>query len=98
MGSNAQDAIVEKPTPHRIYRALFFFWVLLLLPWLIIAPLSAMMFDSPPTLGVYVGFWTILTYPVSVGIAALLRKRLPTSVLLPLLHFAVFGILAVTGK
>ena len=93
-----QDRMVEKPTMSRIYKALFVLWLLLLLPWIVIAPLSAMMFDAPPTIGVYVGFWTILTYPVPVVIAALLRKRAPASVLLPFLNLAVFGILAVTGK
>ena len=98
MRSTHQDRMVEKPTMPWIYKALFVLWLLLLLPWIVIAPLSAMMFDAPPTIGVYVGFWTILTYPVSVVIAALLRKKAPASVLLPFLNFAVFGILAVTGK
>jgi len=90
--------VVEKHPVPRIYKAIFVFWLLLLMPWIVIAPLSGMMFDAPPTIGVYVGFWTILTYPVAVVIAALLRKKIPAIVLLPFLNFAVFGILAVTGK
>jgi hypothetical protein len=91
--------MVEKPTmPKMIYKALFVLWVVLMLPWIVIAPLSPMMFDAPPTLGVYLSFWTLLTYPVPVGIAALLRKRAPATVLLPLLNLAVLGILAVMGK
>jgi hypothetical protein len=98
MQSTQHDPMVEKPMVPRIYKALSVLWLLLILPWIVIAPLSAMMFDAPPTIGVYVGFWTILTYPVPVGIAALLRKRAPAIVLLPLLNFAVFGILVVTEK
>jgi hypothetical protein len=98
MQSTQHGPMIEKLMVPRIYKALFVLWLLLILPWIVIAPLSAMMFDAPPTLGVYVGFWTILTYPVPVGIAALLRKRAPEIVLLPLLNFAVFGILVVTGK
>jgi hypothetical protein len=91
--------MVERPTMSRMtYKALFVLSLLLMLPWIVIASLSGMMFDAPPTLGVYVGFWTLLTYPVPVGIAALLRKGTPATVLLPLLNLAVLGILAATGK
>jgi hypothetical protein len=98
MRSTQRDEVVEKPSIPRIYQTLFVIWLLLLMPWVPIALFSGMMFDAPPTIGVYVGFWTILTYPVPVIIAALLRKKVPAIVLLPLLHVAVFSILLVTGK
>lgn len=96
MQSNQRDEVVEKPPIPSIYNVLFVLWLLLLLPWIVIAPLSGMMFDAPPTIGVYVLFWTILTYPVPVIIAAVLRKKVPAIVLLPLLNFAVFGVFLAT--
>lgn len=47
---------------------LLFVWLILLLPWIAVAPLIAMAYDAPPTLSVYIGTWSIWTYPLSVGV------------------------------
>jgi len=55
--------------------ALFSIWLILLLPWLFLAPLAPMAFDAGPTFKTYVFVWSIWTYPAAVGIAAIVRKK-----------------------
>jgi len=69
---------------------LFFIWNILLLPWTVVACAMAMAFDSPATLSTYVGVWSIWSYPISVGIVWLFRKKHPLIVLFPCINFAVF--------
>src|SRR5579863_2770589 len=45
MQSDQRQIAVGKPTMSRIRTALFVLWVILILPWMVIAPLSAMMDD-----------------------------------------------------
>jgi len=65
-------------------------WFVLLVPWLPFAMLSGMAFDGGPTPQAYLFFWSVITYPVAVGIAAVSRKRVPLLVLLPLLNVIGF--------
>jgi hypothetical protein len=68
-------------------------WKILFLPWFFLAPLSLMTFDSGPSRQAYVIVVSLWTYPVTVGIAYLLRKKLPAMMLLPFLNF--FGVLSI---
>ena len=77
---------MKKLTPKEVATRLFFIWLVLLLPWLFLAPLSLMAFDAGPTFKAYVFVWSIWTYPVPVGIAALVRKKVPAIALLPCLN------------
>jgi hypothetical protein len=77
---------VNKLTPQKVTTALFFIWLFLLLPWLLLAPLSLMAFDAGPTFKAYVFVWSIWTFPVSVGIVAIVRKKAPVIALLPCLN------------
>jgi hypothetical protein len=72
-----------------ILTALFWLWVILLIPCIPFIPLSAMAFDAGYTLDAYLVFWSVASYPVTVGIAALTRKKVPGMVFLPLLNFVV---------
>ncbi len=69
-------------------RTLFIFWLILLIPWMLFGPLSGMAFDGGATAEAYVFFWSTITYPVSVGLVALLRRWFPYAVILPVLNFA----------
>jgi hypothetical protein len=74
-------------TPAAV-KALFIFWLILLIPWLLLAGVSGMAFDAGPRLDAYVFFWSTLTYPITLAIAAAFRKWSTFFVLLPLVNVA----------
>jgi hypothetical protein len=61
-------------------------WLLLLLPWLLFAPLSGMVFDAGPSIKANFCVLSVLTYPISVLIAGLLRNQVPWLLALPLVN------------
>lgn len=65
---------------------LFLTWNILLLPWMVVSPFLAMGFDAPPTFSVYLGVWSVWSYPVSVGIVWMFRKKCPLTILFPCLN------------
>ena len=65
-------------------------WVVLLVPWFIIGPLSAMAFDSGPSVHAYVFAISALTYPISVIVATIFRRNVPWMVFLPCLNLGGF--------
>jgi len=73
----------------KLAAGLFIVWVILLLPWLFLAPVSLMAFDAGKTPKVYVFVLSIWTYPVAVGIAAIVRKWEPAILLLPCVNVAL---------
>jgi hypothetical protein len=78
-----------------IVTALFWLWVILLIPCIPFIPLSAMAFDAGYTVDAYVFFWSVASYPVTVAIAGFMRKKMPGLVFLPFLNFIVpltFGV------
>jgi len=77
----------EQPAPSAT-RAPLIFWFILLVPWMLFGPLSAMAFDGGATAEAYMFFWSTITYPVSVVLAAVFRRWFPYAVLLPVLNFA----------
>jgi hypothetical protein len=77
----------KQPVPSAA-RALFIFWLILLVPWMLVGPLSGMAFDGGATAEAYVFFWSTITYPLSVALAALFRRWYPYAVFLPVLNFA----------
>ena len=70
---------------------IFLFWVVLLIPWLLVAGLSGMAFDGGYTAEAYTFFWSVWAYPITVGIVAVFRRWVPWIVLLPLLTLAGCG-------
>jgi hypothetical protein len=81
----------KQPAPSGT-RALLIFWLILLVPWMVVWPLSGMAFDGGATAQAYVFFWSALTYPVSVALAAFFRRWFPYAVILPVVNFAAcFG-------
>ena len=66
----------------------FVFWAVLLIPWLLLAPLSGMAFDAGYKAEAYAFVWSVWTYPITVGIVAVCRRWVPWIVLLPLLNIA----------
>ena len=67
-------------------------WVVLIIPWFLWAGLSGMAFDGGYTAEAYTFVWSVWTYPISVLIAAVLRRWRPEFVLLPILNFVGCGI------
>ncbi len=73
-------------------KLLFITWLLLLLPWIVIAPFVALGFDGPRTLSIYLAAWSIWSYPASVGVVWIFRKKNPVASLFPCLNFVVFTV------
>ena len=71
-------------------KVMLIIWAVLLVPWLPFAALSGMAFDGGPTLAAYLFVWGLLTYPVSLLIAWLLRKKAPFLVFLPCVNVILF--------
>jgi hypothetical protein len=67
--------------------SLFLIWKILLLPWIVVSPWLALLFDAPATLSIYVCVWSIWCYPISVGIVWMFRRKHPLIVLLPCINF-----------
>ncbi len=83
------DEEVSKLDEKRASR-LFLIWKILLLPWIVLAPLLGMVADSPASLSTYVGLWSVWSYPISVLTVWIFRKRYPRIVLFPCINFVVF--------
>ena len=73
-------------------KRLFIVWLILLLPWIAVAPMSALAFDGPHTLSIYIGVGAIWSYPLSVGVVWAFRKKNPAASLFPCMNFVVFTI------
>lgn len=69
---------------------MFFIWNILLLPWVVMAPLLGMAFDAPPTPSIYLGVWSIWLYPLSVGIVWMFRKKYALIILFPCVNIVAF--------
>lgn len=69
-----------------LVRILFFIWVVLLVPWIVVAPLSGMAFDGGNTVSAYAFVLSVWTYPVAVFGAFKLLERSRNAVLLPLVN------------
>jgi hypothetical protein len=66
------------------------FWFLLLMPWIVIAPLSGMAFDAGHTVEAYVLVGCIWAYPIVLGVSFLLKRRWPfVAAFLPLANLAL---------
>lgn len=86
---NADSATkMEGEATARSTKILLGVWLLLLVPWLFFAPLSAMVFDAGYTFDAYLLVWSVWTYPIMVLAAALLRKKKADFVFLPLINFS----------
>lgn len=77
---------------HNAAKYLLAFWISLLIPWLLVAPLSLMAFDGGATRAAYAFVWTIWTYPITVAVAIALRRFSPGFTLLPVINFAGCGL------
>jgi len=89
---------MKKLTTHEVHVALFFLWVALFLPWLVLAPFLGMAFEGSPTFGAYVFFLSTLTYPLVVVIAAIFRKRAPIIAFIPFLNVVTVGLFFLLSK
>lgn len=61
-------------------------WCLLLVPWGVFAALSGMAFDGGYTFSAYLFVWSVETYPLSLVIAFIFRRKCPALVFLPFIH------------
>ncbi|MBZ5531288.1 MAG: hypothetical protein LAO20_07645 [Acidobacteriia bacterium] len=71
---------------QKLATALLIVWLVLLVPWFMLAPWAAMVFDGGVTWSAYLIVWSIWTYPLTVIAGAALRKKAPAFVLLPFLN------------
>jgi hypothetical protein len=81
---------VENPSFQRLYKALYVFWIILIVPWVPFALLAGMAFDSGPSFSAYLFVSCVWTYPIVVLIAFLLKKRVPMIGFLPFLNLGAF--------
>ena len=87
-GQSPSKRYVQTPPASKYMLA---FWCILLLPWLLVAPLSGMAFDGGYTAEAYVFVWSVWTFPITVIIAAVFRKWVPWITLLPILNLTGCG-------
>lgn len=85
-----EDAAYWEARQQRYVRGFLIFWLALIVPWIPFAMLAGLAFDGGPRPSAYLYFWAVMTYPITVGIAAFSRKRVPVLVLLPLLNVLGF--------
>jgi len=90
MGLGLEGTVKNSTLEQKSAATLFLIWNVLLLPWVFIAPLLAMIFDAPPTFSTYVFVWSIWSYPLSVGIVWIFRKKHPLITLFPCINLVVF--------
>lgn len=91
----SQFAPLAETEPYHtkpLIKAILWFWALLLPLWLLMAPLSFMIFDNGPRTAAYVFVWAICLYPVGVIVAFVLRYRFPLAVFLPAVLLVVYWI------
>ena len=67
-------------------RIVFYVWLVLLIPWFAIAPLATMAFDPGPSRAAEVFVWSTWTYPLSVLVVGMLRRKAPFVILLPIVN------------
>jgi len=77
----------NRPSP-RAANVVFVVWIVLLLPWFLLAGLSGMAFEGGATPEAYAFVWSVWTYAVTLGIVAVVRRWTPLIVLLPVLNIA----------
>ena len=70
-------------------RVVFWFYVVLLIPWPLVALVSLMAFDGGPSWNAYLFVTSIWTYPVSMFIAFKLRDRSPVWLFVPCVNIAL---------
>jgi hypothetical protein len=73
-----------------LVKGLILAWFVLLIPWLPFAALAGMASDGGVPLTAYVFVGAIWSYPISLWIAFVARRKMPVLVLLPLLNVAAF--------
>lgn len=73
-------------------KVLFIVWLILLLPWIVVTPFLALLFDGPRTLSVYIGAWSIWSYPLSVGVVWMFKGKNPVASLFPCMNVVVFTV------
>ena len=66
-------------------RAMLIIWCILLVPWFPVAMLAGLAFDGGRTWHAYVFVWSVWVYPVTLLIAFIFRRRVPSLSLLPIL-------------
>jgi hypothetical protein len=87
-----KGCIMNKQALPQVAAGLFLLWLVLLLPWLLLAPMSGMAFDAGPKVAVYVCVWSIWTYPISVALVWKYRHDVPTIAFLPCVNIATWVI------
>jgi len=69
-------------------KVLLFVWIVLLIPWVVMAPLSGMAFDGGNTIWAWLAVVSIWSYGPLVFLAFKLLERSRKAVLLPLVSLA----------
>jgi len=80
----------EKPPVAGWARRMLVMWVILLVPWLFFGPASGMAFDGGYYWSAYVFAWSAMTYPLSVGMAFIFKRKCPALTFLPLVNIVLW--------
>ncbi len=81
------DALGPAPLDPSV-KVLLSVWIVLLVPWALVALVVGMALDGGPTFGAYLLIWSVLSYPALVGLVFYYRRRNPRLIWLPVLSFA----------
>lgn len=63
------------------------FWYALMLPWIFIAPLAGMAFDSRSNAAAWIVVSAVWSFPVVIALSVWLRRKKPLLAFLPALNF-----------
>lgn len=74
------------PVPQKLALALLIVWLVLLVPWFVAAQYVGLIFDGGVTWSAYLAVWSVWTYPLTVIVGAVLRKKAAAFILLPCLN------------
>ena len=80
--------MLSKTARQQVAGGLFLLWLVLLLPWLVLAPMYGMVLDAGPQLALYISIGFVWTYPISVWLVWKYRDDVPFVALVPVVNIA----------
>jgi hypothetical protein len=84
-GRNQLPQSTDSP-PHPFFKITPWIWVLLILGWLPLAPVSLMAFDAGYNWHTHLFIGAFWSYPLSVILVFLMKRAFPAIVFLPILN------------
>jgi hypothetical protein len=82
------ETFTEPPPIKPYVKGLLALWFVLLIPWLPVTAVSASVLSNTWDANLF--FWSPLTYPITLSVAFIFKRKVPRLSLLPLLNVAGF--------